>query len=206
MIYRYIYKITCTIGSFKDKFYFGKHTTKNLDDGYKGSGLKLWRYYNRHPNDYIKEIISFHNTEEELNKAEYDIIHPWLGNEMCLNLKEGGKGGGIKGMSAWNKGLKGIQKAWNKGIFGVSEETSEKLKEAWKHRKPDSEETRKKKSIGAKNRKPDSEETRKKKSRNSKGNKHSLNHKWMNNGIDVVYPLVSECENYIKLGYKFGRL
>ena len=35
MIYRYTYKITCTAGTFKDKFYFGQHTTENLNDGYK---------------------------------------------------------------------------------------------------------------------------------------------------------------------------
>lgn len=93
MIYRYIYKITCTTGSFKDKFYFGQHTTDDLNDGYKGCGILIIKYYKKHPNDYIKEIISFHNSQEELNKAEYDIIHPWLGNELCLNMCEGGKGG-----------------------------------------------------------------------------------------------------------------
>ena len=90
MVYRYIYKITCTAGSYKNKFYFGQHTTTNLHDVYKGSGVKLRSYYKKHPNDYIKEIISFHTTDEELNKAEYEIIHPWLNNKMCLNLMEGG--------------------------------------------------------------------------------------------------------------------
>ena len=90
MIYRYIYKITCTTGSFKDKFYFGQHTTDNLNDGYKGSGTKLKIYYKKHPDDYIKEIIAFYNNDEELNKAEYDIIHPYLNDKMCLNLKDGG--------------------------------------------------------------------------------------------------------------------
>lgn len=93
MIYRYIYKITCTAGSFKNKYYYGKHTTENLDDHYKGSGKKLWHYYKKHPNDYIKEIIAYYDTEDELNKAEYDIIHPHLGNKMCLNMVDGGSGG-----------------------------------------------------------------------------------------------------------------
>ena len=103
MIYRYIYKITCTAGSFKGKFYFGQHTTDNLDDGYKGSGKFLRDYYKKHPNDYIKEIIAFYDTQEELNQAEYDIIHPMLGNKMCLNISEGGNGGSHP---AWNKGIK----------------------------------------------------------------------------------------------------
>lgn len=68
MTYRYIYKITCTAGSFKGKFYYGQHTTENLDDGYKGSGRKINDYYKKYPNDYIKEIISFHNSQEELIK------------------------------------------------------------------------------------------------------------------------------------------
>ena len=93
MTYRYIYKITCTAGSFKDKFYFGQHTTTNLDDGYKGSGKKINDYYTKHSKEYIKEIISYHNSQEELNQAEYDIIKEWLGNPMCLNLRDGGMQG-----------------------------------------------------------------------------------------------------------------
>jgi hypothetical protein len=88
--FRYIYKITCTKGSFKDKFYFGKHTTSNLDDGYKGSGRLLHNYYIKYPDDYIKEIICFCDSEEELNQLEYSVIHPYLGTKMCLNLCDGG--------------------------------------------------------------------------------------------------------------------
>lgn len=92
-MYYYIYKITCTKGSFKDKFYFGQHHTENLDDDYKGTGALLKKYYKKYPNDYIKEIIAFYNTQEELNNAEYDIIHPYLNNPNCLNLRDGGNCG-----------------------------------------------------------------------------------------------------------------
>ena len=151
MIYRYIYKITCTAGSFKGKFYFGQHTTDNLDDGYKGSGRKIKDYFKKHPNDYIKEIISFYDTQEELNQAEYDIILPWLNNETCLNLKEGGGNNKLsnetkKKISASHKGilnsletknkmsksLKG-KKAWNKGLK-MSEEFKIKISECNKGR------------------------------------------------------------------------
>ena len=114
MTYYYIYKITCTKGSFKDKFYFGQHTTTNLDDGYKGSGKKLQNYYKTYPNDYIKEIICFCNDSDELGKKEYEIIHPWINNEMCLNIVEGGK------QSTWNKGKKGV----------YSQETINKMRKA----------------------------------------------------------------------------
>ena len=95
MTYRYIYKITCTSGTFKNKFYFGQHTTKNLDDGYKGSGKKILNYYKKYPNDYIKEIICFCDSQEELNQREHEIIHPLLDDPMCLNIAEGGFGGNI---------------------------------------------------------------------------------------------------------------
>lgn len=86
MIYRYIYKITCTNGSFKDHFYYGQHTTKNLNDGYKGSGRKIGDYYKKYPNDYIKEIISYHNTKEDLDIAETNIIQQYIDDPYCLNV------------------------------------------------------------------------------------------------------------------------
>lgn len=88
--YKYCYKITCTSGSLKDHFYFGQHQTNNLDDGYKGRGRILTDYYKKYPNDYIMEIISFCDTVDELDKLEYDLIHPYLNDDMCLNLIDGG--------------------------------------------------------------------------------------------------------------------
>lgn len=141
MKYYYIYKITCTAGYLKDKFYFGKRITSTLpeNDKYKGSGVIIQKYYKKHPNDYVKEIISFHNSKTELNKAEYDIIHPYLGNEMCLNLMEGGLGGAQyftseetrkkqsqshKGKKPWNKGISWHKKTKRK----MSEEEKQKRK------------------------------------------------------------------------------
>ncbi len=91
--YYYTYKITCTEGSFKGKFYFGQHTTNNLNDGYIASGRKIKCYLRKHPNGYIREILNFYDSKEALNKAEYDLIHPWLNHPDCLNLMEGGFGG-----------------------------------------------------------------------------------------------------------------
>ena len=75
------------------KVYFGKHKTEKLDDSYIGSGKKIRRYIKKYPNDYYREIIKFYSSEEELNKAEYELIHPHLGKKYCLNLQEGGIGG-----------------------------------------------------------------------------------------------------------------
>lgn len=88
--YRYIYKITCLEGSWKGKFYYGQHTTDYLADGYFSSGKLINDYRKKYPHGYIREIISFHASKESLNRAEYDIIHPVLHDEMCLNIIEGG--------------------------------------------------------------------------------------------------------------------
>ena len=128
-MYRYIYKITCTAGTFKDKFYFGQHTTANLDDNYKGSGTLLLNYYKKYPEDYIKEIISFHNTVDDLNKAEYEIIHAYLNNPMCLNLRDGGNMGEVSELTKQHlsESHQG-QRAWNKGLHGIySEQTLQRL-------------------------------------------------------------------------------
>lgn len=167
MIYRYIYKITCTAGSFKDKFYFGQHTTTNLDDGYKGSGRKIKDYYKKYPNDFIKEIIAFYDSEEELNQAEYDIILQWLDNDKCLNIHRGGNkaysnlsdeikskiSASLKGKETWNKGLKNC----------YSEETLNKKRISMTGKKmpPRSEEWHIKQSLAHKGRYV-SEETRQK--------------------------------------------
>ena len=162
MIYRYIYKITCTAGRYKDKFYYGQHTTTNLNDGYKGSGRKIVDYYKKHPNDYIKEIIAFYNSEDELNQAEYDIILPFIDDPNCLNLQYGGYTGRLnkESIEKMSKSLKGrvspmkgkkfsdehkakLSNAHKKLTHKLSEESKKKISESLKGHKI-SEETKRK--------------------------------------------------------------
>lgn len=110
--------IVCMAGSLKYKYYIGQHTTTNLNDNYKGSGKILCDYYKKYPNDYIKTIICFCNSKEELNQREKECIAPYLGSKDCLNIKEGGyncefteesknkMSKSLKGKTPWNKGLK----------------------------------------------------------------------------------------------------
>ena len=93
MKYYYTYVVTLTEGSLKDKVYFGKHITDNLNDGYIGSGKILRDYLNKYPDGYYREILQYYNTKEELAKAEYELIQPHLGEDYCINLKRGGEGG-----------------------------------------------------------------------------------------------------------------
>ena len=138
-MYYYIYKITCTNGSFKDKFYFGQHTTENLDDNYKGTGALIKKYYKKYPDDYIKEIICYCNSPEELNKKEYDIIHPYLGDTNCLNLRDGGNCG------TCSKEVKLKMSEALKKLYKEHPEIIERMKETKRlNKRPVSEETKKK--------------------------------------------------------------
>lgn len=90
MRYYYTYKITLTEGKLAGKVYYGQHTTTDLNDGYKGSGVIITNYYKSFPNGYIKEILKFYKNHKELDKAEYELIKPHLGKDYCLNLCPGG--------------------------------------------------------------------------------------------------------------------
>ncbi len=140
--FNYTYLIYCndlTSGMY-GCIYYGKHSTDDLNDGYIASGIKIRNYIKKYPNGYYRKILHFYDSLDELNKAEYDLIHPHLGQPYCLNLREGGDGGALIGdslkrmsnkhkgkslseehkqnISKSNKGRKKsvTHKAWNKGL------------------------------------------------------------------------------------------
>lgn len=83
-----IYKITNLLDG---KFYIGKHQTKNLDDGYLGSGKMLKRAITKHGKEnFKKEILEIHKTEEAMNAAEKRLV---IVGPLSYNLCEGGNGG-----------------------------------------------------------------------------------------------------------------
>jgi len=89
----YIYKTTCNVTG---KWYIGMHSTTKLDDGYLGSG-KILRYsIRKHGKDnHTKEILEFLETREKLMFREQEIVNKELISDgKCMNLKEGGTGGG----------------------------------------------------------------------------------------------------------------
>ena len=151
-MYYYTYKITCTEGSFKDKIYFGQHHTENLDDGYKGSGKLIRDYYKKYPNGYVKEILGFYDNQNELDIAEYNLIHPHLNKDYCLNQRDGGykptlgenqKTKIIKTLKEYYKNPENRKKAgikpeefvpWNKGKK-LSDTHKQKLSDAHKGKK-----------------------------------------------------------------------
>ena len=127
----YTYKITLLKGSIAGHYYYGQHRTNNLNDGYAGSGRVIKDYFKKYPKiehqTYIKEIISFYNSLEELNKAEFELIGDKYNTDpLCLNLIPGGTGKGR------NKGYKHsentIKKISNSNLGKHrSEETKQKI-------------------------------------------------------------------------------
>ena len=90
--FHYIYKTTCNING---KYYIGMHSTDNLDDGYLGSGKRLWNSIKYHgEKNHTKIIIEFCENREDLKRREKEIVNDKLINEyLCMNLKPGGYGG-----------------------------------------------------------------------------------------------------------------
>ena len=70
--FNYFYKIT---NNLNGNFYYGIHSTNNIDDGYMGSGLKLKRAFKKYGiENFSKEILKFFDTREELTDYEADVV------------------------------------------------------------------------------------------------------------------------------------
>lgn len=90
--YHYLYKTTNLIN---DKYYYGMHSTFNLDDNYLGSG-KILRYSIKKYGieNFKREILIMFETREELVQGEIDLItDSVLKEKKCMNLCLGGMGG-----------------------------------------------------------------------------------------------------------------
>lgn len=83
--YHYFYKITNNINN---RFYYGIHSTNNLDDGYMGSGLRLNYAFKKYGmENFTKEILKFFDTREECAKYEAEVVNKNLINDPnCYNV------------------------------------------------------------------------------------------------------------------------
>ena len=87
-----IYKTTNKING---KCYVGSHKTKNLDDGYLGSGKYLIQSIKKHgPENFVREILFQFDNPKDMYAKEAEIVNEnFLMNENTYNLKIGGFGG-----------------------------------------------------------------------------------------------------------------
>lgn len=77
------------------------HSTDNLEDGYIGSGKRLWYSIKKYGKENFKcEILEFLPNRSSLKDREKSIVNEnLLNDQLCMNLKVGGEGGG----RLWNE-------------------------------------------------------------------------------------------------------
>jgi hypothetical protein len=109
-MFHYIYK---TVNPKNGKYYIGKHSTNDLNDGYQGSG-KWVRDCLKTKTLIETTIIQMCNSEDEAYKLEEKLVEENINKKLCMNMVYGGIG--------WKSGEKN---PW----FGKkrSEETKRKI-------------------------------------------------------------------------------
>jgi len=72
------------------------HSTNNLNDGYVGSGRRLWYSIRKHGiENHVCEHLEFLENREKLREREAEIVdQSLLSDPSCMNLTLGGNGGG----------------------------------------------------------------------------------------------------------------
>lgn len=75
------------------KFYIGKHSTVNLDDGYCGSGVWAKRAKKKN-SKLITRTVFFCDSDEDAYKKEYEVVieAKQLWPDLCMNISDGGVG------------------------------------------------------------------------------------------------------------------
>lgn len=90
-MYHFIYKTT---NSLNGKYYYGAHSTKNINDEYLGSGVALKKAIQKYGKEnFYREIVEFCKCESEMYLKEEKIVVEHYKKEECYNMNVGGKGG-----------------------------------------------------------------------------------------------------------------
>jgi hypothetical protein len=98
-MFHFIYKTYSSSGLY----YYGRHTTDNLNDGYFGSGK--WIRSIKDKSNLKRDIVFFCETQEELLKKEEEYISKYINDPKCMNFNE--KSVGFSSIDNPNKLLKG---------------------------------------------------------------------------------------------------
>ena len=71
------------------EYYFGKHSTKNLNDGYKGSGNWIKE---SNQASLITETIHIAQSESDAYELEELLVSLHYNDSLCMNIAKGGSG------------------------------------------------------------------------------------------------------------------
>lgn len=104
--YHFVYLTTNIVNG---KQYLGKHSTKNINDRYLGSGIHLQQAIKKYGRkSFVREILSFHETSVDAYEEEgrLCLLLNLKNNSNFYNATDGGMcGPDHTGGSSWNKGL-----------------------------------------------------------------------------------------------------
>ena len=91
-MYHILYRVTNVLN---EKYYIGIHSTKNLKDGYKGSGKIILSSLKKHGKENHKfEILKFCDNRNDLIESEKQVVNDkLLKDKKCMNLQLGGISG-----------------------------------------------------------------------------------------------------------------
>jgi group I intron endonuclease len=140
-ISRYYFIVYKTINITNDKIYIGKRYTKNLNDGYLGSGIHIKRAVKKYgKNNFYREIVEFCKNKRQLNEreifwiAELDARNPNIG----YNVSRGGDGANLEHLTEESKKKIGEKNRINNlgeknGMFGKHHTEESKQKSRLSH-------------------------------------------------------------------------
>jgi len=105
-----------TTNILNGKYYYGMHSTNDMDDGYMGSGKRLRRSINKYgEKNHIVEIIEILPDRKSLIKREKEIIDlNEISKSNCMNLMVGGQGGFISDEQQRDRSICGGRASANK--------------------------------------------------------------------------------------------
>jgi hypothetical protein len=208
-----VYKITNKINN---SFYIGVHKTKNVNDGYMGSGKLIKRAINKHGLiNFSKEILYIFDNEQEMLEKEKELV---VICEQSYNLCEGGRGGwgyiNRNKLNNDNKDKKTISQKLSRASSGKKSKHLSSL-----NKKKHVLGLLQKKYFGNRGKidkiatlKAQSQEAKTKKQQKYKQNKHQQGTKnsqygtcWITNGIENKKIKKEELDNWFELGYYKGR-
>jgi len=92
----FIYKTTHTNG----KYYIGRHSTTNLDDGYIGSGL--WPSSIKDKTTLTREVLEYVDTFERLVELEDQYLLEHYGKPNCMNMSNKSSGWAVGSANPMN--------------------------------------------------------------------------------------------------------